>query len=291
MAKIKVIDISYCQKSVDFKALKLAGVKAVIIRTGYLNKTDDMFHSHMKGAIAAGLDIGVYTYIMAKDTSQAVLEARQTVERLKEYKGYITYPVYCDMEDNRYLNGSFGKSFSRRLCTDIIKTFCNSINSAGYYAALYINPDWLENYTYKAELLGRYDIWLAAWTNNPKKPTRYDYGQKMWQWGTEKLNGIIKPVDSNFSYVDYPGIIKKAKKNFLVEELTETVKRVKLAYHAQARRGPAASTTSCGCLVPGMSVTVIIGSETIDEATGYVYVKVKRNGGYQYIVKSALEKY
>lgn len=290
MKKIKVIDISYCQRKVDFMALKLAGVKAVIIRTGYLNKTDTMFHNHMKGAIAAGLDIGVYTYIMAKDTSQAVLEAHQTVERIKQYKGYITYPVYCDMEDRRYLTGDFGKTFDRRLCTDIIKAFCNSINGAGYFAALYINPAWLEQYTYKNELLGKYDIWLAAWTDSPNKGTKYNYGQKMWQWGTEELNGIATPVDSNLCYVDYPSIIKKAKKNFLTEEITKTVKRVKLAYHAQARRGPAASTTSCGCLVPGMSVTVVIGSETIDEATGYVYIKIKRNGGYQWIVKSALGK-
>lgn len=137
----------------------------------------------------------------------------------------------------------------------------------------------------------KYDIWLAAWTQSADIPTRYNYGQKMWQWGTEKLNGISDPVDSNLCYVDYPAIIKKANKNFLSEEITETVKRVKLAYHAEARKGPAASTTSCGRLVPGMSVTVIIGSETIDEATGYVYVKIKRNGGYQWIVKSALEKF
>lgn len=75
------------------------------------------------------------------------------------------------------------------------------------------------------------------------------------------------------------------------DTITETVKRVKLKYPAQARKGPSAKTAGCGRLVPGMSVTVVIGSETIDETEGYVYIKIKRNGGYQWIVKSALGKF
>lgn len=72
------------------------------------------------------------------------------------------------------------------------------------------------------------------------------------------------------------------------EELTASVKRAKLMYHAEARKEPRASSASCGRLAPGVFVTVVKGSETIDEATGYVYVKIKRNGDYQWIVKSAI---
>ena len=72
------------------------------------------------------------------------------------------------------------------------------------------------------------------------------------------------------------------------EALTVTVKRVKLMYHAEARKEPRASSKSCGRLVPGMFVTVVKDSETIDNATGYVYIKIKRNGEEQWIVKSAL---
>lgn len=75
------------------------------------------------------------------------------------------------------------------------------------------------------------------------------------------------------------------------EELTASIKRVKLMYHAEARNEPRASSASCGRLVPGMFVTVVKGSETIDEATGYTYIKIKRNDAYQWIVKSALGKF
>ena len=192
--KIKSIDISYSQKNVDFAKVKKSGVKAVIVRTGYINKTDDEFHNHMKGAIKAGLDIGVYTYIMSDTVAQAKLEAQQTVERLKDYRGHVNYPVFCDMESEKYYNNA---KYSNRLRTDIIKAFCEEIKKAGYYAALYINPAWLDNWTFKKELIGTYDIWLAAWTDDPNKPTKYDYGQTMWQWGTNGADSAADVLGQN----------------------------------------------------------------------------------------------
>lgn len=215
MKKIKVIDISYAQPEVNFEEVKKAGVEAVIIRTGYLNKTDTMFRSHIEGAIAAGLDIGVYTYIMANNTAQAALEAQQTIQRLTKYKGKINYPVFCDMESEKYYDNS---KFSSETRTAIIEKFCSVINSEGYYPAVYINPAWLENQVNKKAISGKYDIWLAAWTYSPDTPTRYDYGQTMWQWGTQRISGIKTTVDSNLCYVDYPALIKAAGKNYLSEK-------------------------------------------------------------------------
>ncbi len=211
--KIKAIDISYAQKNVDFVKVKKSGVKAVIIRTGYLNKTDDEFHNHMKGAIKAGLDIGVYTYIMSDTVAQAKLEAQQTVERLKDYRGHVNYPVFCDMESPKYYNDN---KYSDALRTDIIQAFCEEIEKAGYFAALYINSSWLEQWTEKKELLGAYDIWLAAWTENPNKPTKYDYNQVMWQWGKGTVNGVYGDVDGDLVYIDYPEKIRKLNKNYLL---------------------------------------------------------------------------
>lgn len=214
MEEIKVIDISYAQPKVDFAKVREDGVKAVIIRTGYLGKTDTMFDSHMKGAIEAGLDIGVYTYIMSENAAQAITEAKETVKRLEKYKGFVNYPVYCDMEAEKFYSDKFSKA-SR---TGIIRTFCSEIQKAGYYAAIYTNPSWLEEWTDKTKLLPEYDLWLAAWTNSPAKPTKYSYGQKMWQWGTGRVNGINGAVDGDLCYVDYPSEIRKAGLNFLPAE-------------------------------------------------------------------------
>ena len=212
---IKVIDVSYAQQKVDFSKIKDAGISAVIIRTGYYGKTDTMFHSHMNGAIAAGLDIGVYTYIMAENVEQAVTEAKQTISRLEQYKGYVNYPVFCDMEHNKYYNNSL---YTRADRTDIIEAFCNTVSENGYYPGVYINPSWLNEWVEMDAIKGKYDIWLAAWTDNPDIQTRYDYGQKMWQWGTAEVDGISGRVDSNLCYVDYPTIISRAGKNYLSEK-------------------------------------------------------------------------
>ena len=218
-----VLDISYANPSVDFAKVKATGISDVIIRTGYLGKTDTHFESHIQGAIKNGFNIGVYTYIMSKTVDDARIEAEQTIQRLAKYKGYVNYPVFCDMEDERYHNGGFGKVFDRRLCTDIIKTFCDTIRKGGYYPALYINPAWLENYTYKTELVGKYDIWLAAWTGSSSKSTRFNYNQTMWQWGTSIVNGIMGDVDTNLVYIDYPAIIKKSGLNFLPQSVTPKI--------------------------------------------------------------------
>lgn len=221
-----VLDISYANSSVDFAKVKATGVSDVIIRTGYLGKTDTYFEKHIQGAIKSGFNIGVYTYIMSKTVDDARIEAEQTIQRLAKYKGYVNYPVFCDMEDERYHNGGFGKVFDRRLCTDIIKTFCDTIRKGGYYPALYINPAWLENYIYKSELIGKYDIWLAAWTGSSSKPTRFNYNQTMWQWGTSIVNGIMGDVDTNLVYVDYPAIVKKSGLNFLPQTVVSNSKPI-----------------------------------------------------------------
>ncbi len=246
MEKIKVIDISYAQQNVNFEAVKASGVKAVIIRTGYLSKTDTRFSTHMDGAIAAGLDIGVYTYIMADNTAQAALEAQQTINRIDRYRGKITYPVFCDMENGKYYDES---KYNDSIRTDIIEVFCNTVKAAGYYPAVYINPSWLEHWTDKERILKNYDIWLAAWTQSADIPTRYNYGQKMWQWGTETIKGINGYVDSNFCYIDYPAVIRKAGRNYLsdrylvtatkevsAEEISRTTERLKsLGFEVEAK--------------------------------------------------------
>lgn len=228
--QIKAIDISYAQKNVDFANVKKAGIKAVIIRNGYLGKTDTEFKTHMNGAIQAGLDIGTFTYIMADTVAQARTEAQETVERLKPYRGHLTYPVFCDMESEKYC----GKKYTSRLRTDIIKTFCEEVEKAGYFAALYINPSWLEQYTYKKELLNKYDIWLASWTDSPNKPTKYNYGQVMWQWGKGAVNGVKGDVDGDLVYIDYPDKIRALGKNFLPNKITKKAARDVVKSYGQA---------------------------------------------------------
>ena len=196
---VKGIDISYANRDLDFAKLKKAGVSFVMIRTGYRQKTDDMFDSHMKNAVAAGLDVGAYCYCMASTPAEARKEAEYAVSLLKPYK--LSYPVFYDMEDVSLLN------FSKTKLTNIALAFLGTVESSGYRAGLYTNPSWLENKLNRDRILSKYDLWLAHWTGSPGTPTKYDYGQKMWQWGTDELMGSNGKIDGDICFVDYPAMI------------------------------------------------------------------------------------
>ena len=196
---VKGIDISYANKKLDFYKLKAAGVRFAIIRTGYRQKTDDMFESHMKNAIEAGLDVGAYCYCMASTPAEARKEAEYAVSLLNPYK--LSYPVFYDMEDASLFD------LSKTKLTNIAIAFLETVEKAGYRAGLYANPSWLENKLNREKILSRYDLWLAHWTGSPDIHTKYDYGQKMWQWGAEELPGSNGRIDGDICYVDYPAII------------------------------------------------------------------------------------
>lgn len=275
----RAIDISYCQPSVNFNRVKKSGISTVIIRNGYLGKTDTSWYNNAQKAIDAGFDIGTYTYIWSDTPQKAAKEAEETIQRLERFKGKINYPVFADMEDVKYLKSRFSKN-SR---TEILLTFLETIDRAGYYPAVYINPDWLENHVDKTKILGKYDIWLAHYTNSPDKPTKYDYGQTMWQWGIERVKGAGE-VDSDFVYVDYPAKIRDAGKNYLPR-----LKAVTLAFDAAVRSQPTPASKKIGLLTAGSKCVIVQGSDTYDKASNYTYVKLGGDKS-QWIVKSAIEQ-
>ena len=190
----KGIDISYCQKGLDLTAAKQAGVEYVIVRAGIAKKRDEVFEAHMQGAIKAGLPYGFYWYSSALSAEDAEMEAKACLSTIKPYKP--VYPVYYDMESDEQI-----KKLDNEIRTKIIIAFCETIKNEGYTAGVYINPSWLETYVNKSEILGKYDIWLAHWTNSPSKPSHYSYGQKMWQWGKDKICGMA--VDGDICFFDY----------------------------------------------------------------------------------------
>ena len=189
----KGIDISYCQKGFDLKAAKAAGVEYVIIRAGISTRTDTEFATHTNGATKAGLPYGFYWYSMANSVADAKKEAEACLKAIKQYTP--TYPIYYDMEEKNQID-----KLDKATRTAIITTFCEAIKTAGYTAGVYLIPTWLENYVDKTKIVGKYDIWLAHWTEDPNKPSKYDYGQKMWQWGVDKICGM--DVDGDICYFE-----------------------------------------------------------------------------------------
>ena len=192
------IDVSKYQPSINWSSVKSSGVDYVIIRCGYRGSStgvlveDPYFKSHIKGAKAAGLKVGVYFFTTAVTEAEAVEEASMCAYLCNGYG--LDMPIFMDCESSPR-PGYNGMSASQR--TAIIKAFCNTIRSAGYSAGVYANKTWFSSYINAGELSG-YKIWLAQY--NAAGPTysgRYD----IWQYTSKgSVNGISGYVDMNRRY-------------------------------------------------------------------------------------------
>ena len=200
MLKVKGIDISRAQEQFDFTAAVSAGVKFVIIRAGIRTDEDTYFRRNIEQCRKLGIDFGCYWYVTATESEELDRQINACIKTIGDEKP--SYPVFCDMEEQRQIDNLTSKER-----TDMALEFCDRLNKAGVPSGVYANPAWLESYYQKERIVGKRDIWLAHWTESPDYPSRYDYGQKMWQWGIDSVAG--KDVDGDICFVDYPAITAK----------------------------------------------------------------------------------
>nr|MCR5420494.1 Ig-like domain-containing protein [Lachnospiraceae bacterium] len=195
------IDVSKYQPNINWASVKASGVSYVIIRCGYRGAStgvliqDPYFTSHIKGAKAAGLKVGVYFFTTALTEAEAVEEASMCAALCSGYG--INYPIFMDCETSSRPGYN---SLSAAQRTQIIKAFCNTIRSAGYTPGVYANKTWFTSYINTSSLSGC-KIWLAQYNSaGPTYSGRYD----IWQYTSKgKVDGISGYVDMNQSYLGY----------------------------------------------------------------------------------------
>lgn len=197
------IDVSKYNGNIDWNAVKNSGINYVIIRCGYRGYTtgslieDPKFTTNIKGAIAAGLKVGVYFVTQAIDEREAVEEASMVLSQIKNYK--ISYPVFLDVETSGGAGSGRADSIDKTTRTAVCKAFCQTIKNAGYNAGVYANKNWWETKINASEL-SAYKIWLAQYASTPTYTGRYD----LWQYrSTGRVSGISGDVDMNLSYLGY----------------------------------------------------------------------------------------
>lgn len=198
------VDISKQTGNVNFNGLKAAGIDYVMIRLGGRGYStgqitlDENFKTNIEGAIAAGLDIGVYFYSQAVNQDEAIQEANFVVQNLDPYKGKVKYPVAFDMEfvsnDETRIDG-----LSREERTTVAGAFLEGVKAAGYVPMLYGDKEWLIKEIDLAKLQD-YDVWLAQETDIPDYPYQY----AMWQYSTTGVvNGITGDANLNICFIGY----------------------------------------------------------------------------------------
>jgi len=189
------IDVSQWQGNIDFKAVKNAGCTFAFIRVGtkFSDFTlDPYFKQNLEGALAAGLDVGVYLYTTDLTEASARESAKWVAAQLGGKK--LTLPVAFDWEE---LDGFQNYGASINDVNRAYIAFKNELAQSGYSSMLYstepiLNSLWLES------VKSTSPVWLAQYTDKPTY--NGDFG--IWQVCFGRIAGISANTDFNVLYTN-----------------------------------------------------------------------------------------
>ena len=195
------IDVSYYQGDIDWKQVKQSGIEFAIIRVGYRGYgeegkmvEDKLFHKNIKGALDAGLMVGVYFFSQATSAEEALEEADFVLARIRQYE--LALPVVFDWE---YVSEEARTAnVDPRTLTDCYLAFCGKLEEEGYTPMPYFNSHQSRKMMYLTEL-EQYPFWLALYSDR----MTYPYRIEMWQYtDSGKVPGIEGSVDINLMFID-----------------------------------------------------------------------------------------
>jgi GH25 family lysozyme M1 (1,4-beta-N-acetylmuramidase) len=192
------IDVSKWQGDIDWTAVKNAGVEFAIIRCGYRGSQtgtlveDPYFAANIRGAQAAGIEVGVYFFTQAVTEAEAVEEASAALMLVQEYE--LNLPIYIDTE------GAGGNGRADGLDKDtrtlVCEAFCRTVVNAGRQAGVYASRNWL-NKNLNVSRLSSFETWLAEYRSIPQ----YEGYYTMWQYTSKgSVDGIKGRVDLDLYY-------------------------------------------------------------------------------------------
>lgn len=189
------VDVSSYQSELDWEALRRAGVTIAFVRVGFRGYgtegklvADEMFASHIEGAKAAGIKVGMYFFGQAVSYEEGAEEAQFALSLAADYT--LDMPVAIDTEDV-YDDEARTADLSVEARTDGVVGFCETVKSAGYVPMIYSNRNWFVQ-NLDMSRLGDYKLWLAQYANEPNFPYLY----AGWQYtGNGTIAGIEQELD------------------------------------------------------------------------------------------------
>lgn len=239
--KPTVIDISHWETVTDFKALKKAGIQAVICKaTEGLYYTDDTYTRYVKEAREAGLLVGAYHFGTSENVEDQVNRFLARVGRSN-----TDVLLALDWEPNpRGRNWTMTLEQAKQFCTLIFE-------KTGRWPVLYSGHTVKEalGFKHKDPVLANCRLWIAHYSEKPTWP--YGTWPKLWlhQYSESgRLPGIPDDdVDLNF----YAG--DDLSKDWWQQEPNRLPGPVEVAVGA----GGIAGALSTGDWVLGLSVLAV----------------------------------
>lgn len=183
------IDVSENNGTVDWQAVKDAGVEFAIVRSSYgQHGQDSMFLENVNGAHEVGLKVGAYHYGYGLNPQQAIIEADNCFQTISNAGILLELPVFYDMEDADHYKENNGFDFSADNITSICRSF---LDSFGLNKGIYASLDWFDQYIDWRSF--GCSVWNAQWGSQD------DIQGYMWQFSsTYDIGG--KQFDANYIY-------------------------------------------------------------------------------------------
>ena len=200
------VDVSKYSAEIDWAKVKADGYEFAIIRVGFRGYgnsgqlvEDPYAVSNLKGALEAGLDVGVYFFSQAISEEEAIEEAKFTIEILE--KAGVTsedlkMPVVFDPEtitdDDARTDDVSGEQFTANALA-----YLKKIESEGFTGMIYSNMLW-EAYQLDLNELSDYPVWYADYEDKPQTP----YAFEIWQYSeSANVSGIPNLCDVNIQMI------------------------------------------------------------------------------------------
>lgn len=202
MAEYVGIDVSYHNGEIDWQAVAKSGIDFAMIRAGYgKNNIDVKAETNMNGCEDYGLPFGLYWFSYAYTVEMARSEAKYLIDSIGDRPIYM--PIAWDFEEkSAEWAVSQGVAVTPELVNAMACAFCEEIESAGYYAMIYANKNFVDLY-YSDETLSKYDLWFARWNSDCGRDVH------LWQYACSgSVDGINGNVDMNYAYINFPALIE-----------------------------------------------------------------------------------
>ncbi len=202
-SRIPGIDVSKWNGDINWKKVKNSGkAQFAMIRASYgYEDIDPMLEKNVAGCEKYDIPYGFYHYTYARNVSEAKKEAAFFLNTISVYSP--DYPIVLDIEEDFY------KSMSPKEVTQIVTTFMEAFENAGYYSMIYSYAKFF-NDNLIMDKIDKYDIWVACWGDEEKLAENYSYHYGMWQYSeTGSIPGIDEYVDLNYAYKNYRETIIK----------------------------------------------------------------------------------
>ena len=188
-------------QTINWAAAKADGVQFAMIRVGLRGtstgalREDTYYARNIDGAMAQGIQTGVYIFAQAKTVAEAIEEADFVIARLRGHQ--INGPVSYDweMKDSSYR--VYGTS--PEMATACAVAFCKRVAAAGYTPMVY-NSRYVAYVKYDQGALAPYMMWYPQYpaSSTPYPYPNMYYQMDYWQFtDSAVVEGIGRKIDAN----------------------------------------------------------------------------------------------